>query len=79
MSKGSKIEGEIPKIYKRTSLNLLMYGFVCGVRDALPIVTVKDAVFMFMENFGLDYEDFNESSAAVIIDRMNKEIKDARK
>ena len=62
-----------------TTINLLLYGFVCGVRDALPSITIKDAILMFMEEFDLDDDDFNIDSAAVIIDRMNKELRNARK
>ena len=72
--RGSKLEGQIPKLYRRSALNLLMYGFVTGVRATLHTVNVKQAIFMFMEAYAIDDDDFNVDSAMVIYNRMQKEF-----
>lgn len=78
-SKQSKIEKSIPAFYKKTALNQLMFGFVLGCRSALPTITIKQGVSMFMEEFKLDDEEFNSDSATVIFDRMQKEALDLKR
>lgn len=70
----SGIEKKIPSLYKRTALTQLMFGFVMGARAALPTMTVKEAIYEFMKIFDLDDDDFNCDSAAVIFDRMQKDL-----
>lgn len=69
------IRAQIPALYQRSALNLSLYAFVRGVRAALPTVSVKDAVFLFMEEYGLTEELFNSDSAIVAFHEMNREIK----
>ena len=73
-SKGHEVENKIPKLYKRTAINLLMYGYVTGVRATLHTIHVGDAIIMFMETFGLSHEEYNIDSAKVIYNRMQKEF-----
>lgn len=75
MEQVSNIEKLVPRMYRRSALNLLMFGYINGVRSTLHTVTVKEAVLMFMRDFQLDSDDFNEDSASVIYYRMYKENK----
>lgn len=73
--KQSNIEKAVPAIYKRSALNHLLFGFVLGCRSVLPHVTIKEAVGLFMEKFGLDDAEFNSDTAMVTFDRMQAELK----
>ena len=74
MAKESKLEGTIPKLYKRNALHLLLYGYVTGVRSTLHTIDIPMAISMFIEDFNIDPEDINEESAKVIYGRMRKEF-----
>lgn len=79
MSRQTEIEKIIPAIYKRSTLNLLFHGYIKGVKSTLHTMTTNAAIDMFMDDFGLNDDEFNRDSAIVIYDRMQKELKDARK
>jgi len=70
----TEIEKLIPTIYKRSALNLSMFGFVRGVRATLPTVTVEMAISMFAESYGIDEEAYNLTSARSVYFRMQKEL-----
>lgn len=74
MPKENKVESKIGAIYKKNALNLLLYGFVTGVRATLHTVTIEKAVGMFMEAYELSDEDFNCDSAVASFGKMQKEF-----
>lgn len=74
MPKTTGIELKIPAIYRRSALNLMMFGYVTGVRATLHTVSMRDAMFMFMESFDLEDEDFNVASGLTTYNRMQKEF-----
>lgn len=74
MPKTSKIEELIPKIYRQNALNLSLFAYVRGVRSALHTVTVVQAIDMFMDDFGLDDDNFNRGSGLTTYNRMQKEL-----
>ena len=72
----SKIESNIAKLYKRNTLNLLMFGYVRGVRNTLHTITIEAALEMFRDDMKIDPDDFNAASMATIYNRMTKELLD---
>lgn len=74
MPRQSKIEKIIPALYKKNALSQMMFAYVLGCRSALHTVTLGQAILMFMEEFGLTHEDFNNESAEVIYNRMYKDL-----
>ena len=56
MTKRKPMAAEIPRLYQRNAEDLLMYGYVVGMQKALPSVTTKKCIELFMDDFGL-YED----------------------
>ncbi len=79
MPKQINIQLSIPALYKRSALNHLMFGFVTGVRATLHTVTIKEAVYMFMDAYGLSHEDYNSDSALITFNRMQKELLNIKK
>lgn len=66
----------IPKLYKRQSLDLLMFGFVMGMQTALPSLSLRDCIVMFKKCHNLSEDDLPYSGARVSYYRMLKEFKD---
>jgi hypothetical protein len=67
---------DLPKIYKRQAVDLLMFGFVNGVLSALPMVTIKDAIFLFMQKHKITEDHYDYGSARSRYYRMLNESKD---
>tara|TARA_R110000787_G_scaffold97665_4_gene201312 strand:+ start:11330 stop:11563 length:234 start_codon:yes stop_codon:yes gene_type:complete len=74
MPSRSGVENSVPKIYQRTALSLMLFGYVTGVRATLHTVTLDQAVNMFIESYGLDEDDYNTESAKNNFNRMQKEF-----
>lgn len=74
MPRVTELEKEIPKLYRRSALNMLMFAFVRGARAALHTLTIKDAILMFMEDFELDDDEFNYQTALTTYAQMQKEL-----
>lgn len=74
MPKLSEIQKQIPALYRQNALNLSLFAYIRGVRSALHTVTVIKAIDMFMEDYGLDDDNFNRSSALTTYNRMQKEL-----
>lgn len=72
----TKVEGTIPRIYKRNTISLLMFSFVQGVRTTLHTISVKQALCMFKEVYNLTEEEFNVDSALTTYSRMQQEFFD---
>lgn len=74
MARTSGTGNKIAKIYRRSAENLLMYGFVTGVRQTLHTVTIDKALEMFRVSMGIDDDDFSIPSNRMIFNRMNAEL-----
>jgi len=74
MSKVKPIEKKIPALFRRNSLDHMMFGFVHGVRNVLPSTSIKEAVSLFMSTQDLTEDDYPLTSAMTIFNRMNKEF-----
>lgn len=77
MPKDNPITREIPNLYKKQALHLVIYGFMTGVQWSLPSLTKKEAAEMFLKRF--KYEDLNVSDIITSYDRTHKEALNAEK
>jgi hypothetical protein len=48
----------IPKLYKRQAIDLLVFAYTKGVRKALPSVSVRESIMLFMVEFNVDESEF---------------------
>lgn len=63
MPKEREYEKRIPALYRRKVMDVFMYGYVCGVRDHLPSVTIKAAIESFLSKHKIPEDDFNLETA----------------
>ena len=72
MPKTDEIEKFIPALWRCSPLNLCLFSYIRGVRGALHTITITQAIDMFMEEYGLDDDNFNRGSALTTYNRMQK-------
>ena len=58
MGNRKEVVVNIPRLYKWESLDLIMFGYVQGLRYALPSLTVPIAITQFLKNFGLSEDQY---------------------
>ena len=63
----------VPKLYRKTALDMIMFGFINGMKKALPSMTVKDCILMFQKENDLSEDEFPLHSARVTYQRMQNE------
>jgi hypothetical protein len=73
MTKRKPIAADIPKLYQRNAEDLLMYGYVIGMQTALPSVSTKKCIEMFMISFGLHEDIYSFDCAYATFMRLRKE------
>ena len=73
MQGNNRIMVDIPKLYKRTALDLIMYGYVRGLRKALPSMTIEKCLILFQKENCLSEDQYPIRSARVVYQRMQKE------
>lgn len=71
--KRKKIFLDVPRLYQRQSLDLIMFGYVNGIRKAMPSVTIKECIVYFAEDNGFSEDDFPLETACITFSRMQKE------
>lgn len=76
MPKGSEKELTklIPRIYKKSAENLMLYTWVTSQRNVLPTMTVEQSIWRFFKHAGI--EDWDMECAIVTFARMQKEFYD---
>ena len=74
MPKQILIEKAIPNLYKKSALNLLMFGYVRGVTTTIHTISIEQAIMMFMEDFHLDIDEYNLKSAMTTYNRTQKDL-----
>jgi len=73
MRKEKPFKTVIPKLYKRAAEDLLLYAYVTGVQRALPDVSTKKAIELFMKEFDLSESDYPYNCAYTTFGRIRKE------
>jgi len=63
----------IPKLYKRKAIDLLMFGFVEGMKAALPSLTIQECLIQFQRRTRLSDNQYPLESARTVYNRMQKE------
>ena len=66
-------------MYKIQALDNIMFGYVLGMRNALPSLSVDRCVDSFMEMLGLSEDDYSKDSAICQFYRYHEIMRDARK
>lgn len=67
----------IPRIHKRNYENILMFGYVMGVTQLVPSVTIKSAIQRYMAFINVDEDSYNLESALATFTLMKREFVDA--
>jgi hypothetical protein len=62
VSKEKPFESKLSAFYKKTAIDLMMFGYVMGMRRGLPAVKIGKSVELFLDEFGLQ-EDYPLDSA----------------
>lgn len=68
----------IPKIYKRNTTDLLLFGYVSGIKTAMPSMTVRDCIKLFQDEFNLTEDDYPLETARFYYYSMLKEFKEVK-
>jgi hypothetical protein len=56
MSKCKNYQLNIPRFYKFQAFDHMMFGYVNGLRKALPSMTIREAIRLWIESFDIDEE-----------------------
>lgn len=79
MPKDINLVGDIPKLYKRNAISLLLFGYIKGVRATLHTITISKAIDMFIEDFGLSDDKVNRESLKTTYNRMQIDLKNLKR
>jgi hypothetical protein len=71
MNKESTVS--IPKMYRRKALDLLMFGFIEGMKSAMPTLTIQECIIMFNKKIDTRNEDYSIEVNRTTYNRMKKE------
>ncbi len=75
MAREKRIFFEVPSLYKRQCLDHILFGYVHGIRRAMPSVTVQKCIIMFLEDNEIHEEDWPVETAEQTYYRMKNEYK----
>ncbi len=73
MSDSPKAIKPIPKLYKRTAIHLLMFGYIQGCTDLINTVSIEVALEKFRRRYDLSEEDLPTDSALTAYQRIKKD------
>jgi hypothetical protein len=73
MAKEKMIFFNVPKMYKRQCLDHIMYGYINGIRKAMPSLTIQESISMFLEDNDLSEDDLPLLTAVQTYYRMREE------
>ena len=74
MPKEKPIEGSIKNFYKKRAIDLCMYGYVQGFTDALPAVTIREAVCFWMRKYNISEDDYPMDTAVSNYSRIKQDF-----
>lgn len=66
----------ISKFINRRSIDLLMFGWVTGIRKQIPAATVEQTVKAFSDYYGIEEDQYPIESMKSTFFRMNGEMVD---
>lgn len=65
---------DVPTLYRKQALDLIMYGFVNGIMTGLPSMDASEAIRIFIERNKFNQDDFPFESAQTTFYRMRTEF-----
>ena len=74
-----KYENRIPGLYKRKVLDIFLYGYVSGIIDHLPSVTIRSAINSFLIKHKISEDDLSLDYAVQIYYKMRDEVAEFNK
>ncbi len=76
MSKEKPFEGKIQAFYKKNAIDLAMFGFVEGIKWALPAMdrSTHKCICGFLAKFGLTEDDYPIDSAMRTYTRISEDF-----
>ena len=69
----------LPKLLRRTPTDLLLFGWIQGIKWIRPEFNFKDALEGFMIRYNIDEDDYNTESAESRYYTMQKEFMELKK
>jgi hypothetical protein len=63
MPKEKGIISDVPRLYKVQALDNIMFGYVLGMKTALPSLSIERCVDSFMQEFDLSEDEYSRDSA----------------
>lgn len=69
----------IPRIYRFQALDHIMFGYIQGLRKALPSMTVIQAIQEFQKSFGIEDEDYCIETMKAVYYRIINALIDSQK
>jgi len=80
MAKANEIMKPVHRFYRKNQMDLLMFGFVTGIKRVLPSVSITQAIDLFQDHYQLtEPTDFNCDSARITYNRMRDEFENLKK
>jgi hypothetical protein len=79
MTPQERVKISIPKLYRRQALDMLMFGFVGGMKAALPSLTINECLQMFQKEHSFSEDEYPLRSAWQTYNRMMEEYHDTRR
>lgn len=79
MPRRKKVFINVPALYQRQCLDHILFGYVNGIRKAMPSVSVVECVKYFMDDNELSEDDYPLETACTTYWRMQKEFHESRK
>ena len=74
MPKNLEYEKRIPNLYRKKTLDVFLYAYVCGVIDHLPSVTIRSAVNSFLIKHDISEDDMSLDYAVQVFCKVRDEI-----
>lgn len=69
-----KIMFDIPTLYKKQAIDLILFGYVCGMTRAMPAMSAVEAIQMFLDDNSISEDEYPKQSAQVAFYRMRAEF-----
>lgn len=79
MKQQERIKISIPKLYRRQALDLMLFGFIEGMKAALPSLPTNKCLEMFQYKYGLSEDELPLMSAWQTYNRMTEEYADTQR
>jgi hypothetical protein len=76
MPKEREYEKRIPKFLRRKTMDMFMYGYVCGVIDHMPAVPIRRAIESFLVKHNISEDDFSLDSAVQVYYKMRDDFQE---